>query len=133
MLLDVVGGDLLGPCEVNISWPWMGSRAKYFQSLKFGFGTNNPITYQAADIIRAKNLSSQMLSNQRGGTEALASGLAFGAVGAIASMASKGGWVIGLEFKDGKKSILKTDIPHGPHKESFIKFLEENGLFQFDF
>lgn len=132
MQFDIISGDFRGKATPTNRFAFGGTQGKYFEGLKLP-----DRVYPPGEIKRVKVLDERTVTDTVGAASAtLAAGLAFGILGALS--ASKGAgvkstWTIGVEFKDGKKAVLRTSTPTAINIQVFRNFIEENGLLDIDF
>ncbi|KQS84249.1 hypothetical protein [Rhizobium sp. Leaf383] len=131
MYFEVVGGDFEGKAFPTKSM-FGGVKAKNFRGLRI---ISAQKTYEPGEIVRFKDFGAVASLDVNAAAMALAGGVAFGTVGAIAGgLAGKQPvWTVGIEFSDGKKAILRTNRPQDANMQILRKFIETKHLEKFDF
>ncbi|WP_454287263.1 hypothetical protein [Rhizobium arsenicireducens] len=135
-MAQVIGGDFRGVCAFKANTYWMGGpQGKHF--LGIDFGPEPRASYLPTNIVRVKELGVRSITNPgEAGAAALGGAMAFGLVGAVAGAVTGGrsrAETYGLEFDDGKKAVVREDNVGWTNFLCFKRYVEEQGLLDFDF
>lgn len=131
-LTKTIGGDFKGNVLWDISALWTGPKAKYFRGIKIV----GAAAYPREQIARVKELGQVVGTNAgEAGGAALAGGALLGPVGLAAGLAAGRNRHVtyGIEFKDGKKIIVRVPRPNDKAFICFKNYVEENHLLDIDF
>ncbi|MGO7308764.1 hypothetical protein ACCS91_33455 [Rhizobium ruizarguesonis] len=133
-MATILSGDYKGAAIWKTSFPWFGTQAKYFQGIQIWF-QNDRRFYPSAEIARVKELGAATEFNSSEAVGAAIGGVILaGPVGAVAALgARKNSFTYGIEFKDGKKIVVREEYPNLKFFQIFKRYVEQNQLLDIQF